>query len=100
MNEKEKILWLLLKDKNYSGLKFKRQHQIGKYVLDFYCEERKIAIELEVNTDEDKNNSYHSIRKDFFRINGIKVIKLPESSLQSEIKHLLNKILYKKRKTK
>jgi very-short-patch-repair endonuclease len=99
MNEKEKILWLLLKDKNYSGLKFKRQHQIGKYVLDFYCEEQKIALELD-DTGDSKKNSYHSMRKNFFRSNGIKVIKLPESHLQSEIKHLLNKILYKKRKPK
>lgn len=100
MNEKEKILWLLLKDKTYSGLRFKRQHQIGKYVLDFYCEEQKIALELEDGFKDDKKSPYHSLRKDFFRSNGIKVIKLPESSLQSEIKHLLNKILYKKRKTK
>jgi very-short-patch-repair endonuclease len=99
MNEKEKILWLLLKDKNYSGLKFKRQYQIGKYVLDFYCEEQKIALELEDNS-ESKKDSYQSLRKDFFRSNGIKVIKLPESSFQTEIKQLLNKILYKKRKPK
>lgn len=99
MNDKEKILWLLLKDENYTGLKFKRQHQIGKYVLDFYCEEHKIALELE-DTPENKKSSYHSIRKDFFRSNGIKVIKLPEANFQNEIKHLLNKILYKKRKLK
>lgn len=99
MNDKEKILWLLLKDKNYTGLKFKRQHQIGKYVLDFYCEEHKIALELE-DSSESRKSSYHSLRKDFFRSNGIKIVKLPETHFQNEIKHLLNKILYKKRKTK
>ncbi len=43
----EKILWEHLKGSNFYGYKFRRQHSIGRYILDFYCPELKISIELD-----------------------------------------------------
>ena len=39
-------LWLLLKGKQLDGRKFRRQHSVGKYTLDFYCPSEKLAVEL------------------------------------------------------
>jgi very-short-patch-repair endonuclease len=36
-----------LRDRRLAGAKFLRQHQIGPYFLDFYCEKAKIAVELD-----------------------------------------------------
>ena len=44
----ERVLWRWLK-KSGLGVKFRRQHGVGPYVLDFYCPERKLAIEIHVN---------------------------------------------------
>ena len=43
----EASLWKILKKKQVGNYKFRRQHSIGKYILDFYCPELKLAIELD-----------------------------------------------------
>src|SRR4051812_15713439 len=43
----EASLWRALKNSQLSGRKFRRQHSVGKYVLDFYCVEEWLAIELD-----------------------------------------------------
>ena len=43
----EATLWMLLKSKQLDGRKFRRQHSVDKYVLDFYCASEGLGIELD-----------------------------------------------------
>jgi very-short-patch-repair endonuclease len=43
----EGLLWQYLADRRLGGYKFRRQHPIKDYILDFYCAEKKLAIELD-----------------------------------------------------
>jgi very-short-patch-repair endonuclease len=43
----EATLWLCLKNKQLEGKRFRRQFSIGNYIVDFYCPEQKLAIELD-----------------------------------------------------
>jgi len=43
----EQVLWEMLPDRQLLGFKFRRQHQVGDYILDFYCHEAKLAMELD-----------------------------------------------------
>jgi len=43
----EKKLWYRLRNRQINGCKFRRQHQIGKYVVDFACPEMKLVVELD-----------------------------------------------------
>jgi very-short-patch-repair endonuclease len=43
----EATLWKILKKRNVGGLKFRRQHSVFNFILDFYCPEIKLAIELD-----------------------------------------------------
>ncbi|MBN2257435.1 MAG: endonuclease domain-containing protein [Anaerolineaceae bacterium] len=45
--EVEGYLWQFLRDRRLGGFKFQRQHPVGRYILDFYCHEKKLAIELD-----------------------------------------------------
>jgi len=45
--EPERILWQHLRNRNFAGYKFRRQHPFDGYVLDFYCPSAKLAIELD-----------------------------------------------------
>jgi len=45
----EQRLWSLLRNRQLKGRKFRRQHAIANYVVDFYCNEHKLAIELDGN---------------------------------------------------
>lgn len=43
----EAKLWLCLKNKQVDGKRFRRQFSVGNYILDFYCPEQKLAVELD-----------------------------------------------------
>jgi len=45
--DEEKQLWRALRAGRFAGFKFRRQHSIGKYFLDFYCPAAKLSIELD-----------------------------------------------------
>ncbi|MGD0590005.1 MAG: endonuclease domain-containing protein [Bacteroidota bacterium] len=47
MPDAEVILWSRLKNRQITGTRFRRQYSIGKYIVDFYCAEKKLAIELD-----------------------------------------------------
>jgi very-short-patch-repair endonuclease len=47
MPEAQRRLWRLLRDRRFAGYKFRREHPIGRYVLDFYCPEAQLSLELD-----------------------------------------------------
>jgi very-short-patch-repair endonuclease len=56
----EAELWNHLKNKQLNGYKFRRQHSINNYIVDFFCPAESLIIEL----DGDSHGDYHSIEKD------------------------------------
>ncbi|MFH2018681.1 MAG: DUF559 domain-containing protein [bacterium] len=65
----ERILWKYLKNKQF-GFKFRRQHGIGKYVVDFYCPELKLIVEVDGRVHDE------IIEKDIVRKNYFVAIRL------------------------
>ena len=51
-------LWMELKEKQL-GAKFRRQYSVGKFVLDFYCPDRKLAIEVDGISHHDQERKQH-----------------------------------------
>jgi len=47
MTDVEMLLWRSLRNKQFFGVRFRRQHPVGPYILDFYCHEARLAIELD-----------------------------------------------------
>ncbi len=45
--EAEKTLWACLRNRKFKGYKFRRQHPLGRLIVDFYCSEARLAIELD-----------------------------------------------------
>ncbi len=45
--DEEKQLWRALRDRRFAGFKFRRQHLVGDCILDFYCADAKLAVELD-----------------------------------------------------
>jgi len=45
--KEERELWKALRDRRFAGFKFRRQHVIAEYILDFYCADAKLSIELD-----------------------------------------------------
>lgn len=88
----ENSLWEQLRN-NKLGVKFKRQHSIGGYILDFYCAEKKIIIELdgEVHATEEAKE-YDEVRDKFFRELGYKTIRFWNSEIESAMGNVLQNI--------
>ncbi|KKQ77534.1 MAG: hypothetical protein A3A96_02435 [Candidatus Zambryskibacteria bacterium RIFCSPLOWO2_01_FULL_39_39] len=88
----EEILWWYLRDKKL-GVKFKRQHSIGGYILDFYCPEKKLIIELDGeihNTKEAKE--YDAVRDKYFKELGYKVLRFKNRELENDTEKVLDRI--------
>ena len=47
LTDDEKELWRALRGRRFAGFKFRRQHMVGDYILDFYCADAKLAVELD-----------------------------------------------------
>ncbi len=43
----EKLMWRWLRDRRFSAYKFRRQHPVGPHILDFFCPEARVDIELD-----------------------------------------------------
>jgi very-short-patch-repair endonuclease len=65
--EAEALLWRCLQKNKLKGRKFRRQHSIGNYVVDFYCAKEDLVIELDgAHHFTDEGREYDMIRdKDF-----------------------------------
>ena len=89
----EKILWEYLRNRNLDGLKFRRQHPIGKFIADFYCHEMKLVVELDGAVHDGKMNvQYDDSRTLELKGSGIKVIRFRNSEVENNISFVLNEI--------
>jgi very-short-patch-repair endonuclease len=91
--EAEVYLWERLKSNQFQGLKFRRQHPIGIYIVDFYCHQNRLIIEI----DGGYHNTLEQIEKDkertsFLVFQGLKVIRFTNEQLLTEIDAVLEKI--------
>ena len=89
----EAVLWNLLKSRNLKGRKFRRQHSIDKYIVDFYCPSERLIIELDGNPHGD----YFKIEKDiirdkYFEALGLKVLRFENRIVFQDPGYLLNEI--------
>jgi very-short-patch-repair endonuclease len=72
----ERKLWGVIRDRRLNGHKFYRQYSVGNYILDFYCPEKKLAIELDGGQhDEEEQKRADAIRTAYLNERGIKVIR-------------------------
>ena len=73
----EVLLWQVLRKKP-GGLKFRRQHPIGPYVLDFYCEEARLAVEVDgAGHGTEAAVAYDAKRDAWLRRQGVRMLRLP-----------------------
>lgn len=71
----EKLLWVRLRG---ADIRFRRQHPIGAYVLDFYCASAKLAIEVDGAAHDFGNRPQRDeARTDWLKQQGIEVLRIP-----------------------
>ncbi len=76
----EDRVWQWLRARRFDGCKFRRQFPIGRYILDFYCPQLKLAIELD-GQQHSQPSEYESIRWLALRKLGIEVVRIENAQL-------------------
>jgi very-short-patch-repair endonuclease len=93
LTEAEKKLWGFLRNRQLNGRKFRRQHPLSKYILDFYCHECKLAIELDgIVHDKEAAIQYDNARTGELNDLGITVIRFRNEEVINGIETVLKKI--------
>ena len=89
----EAVLWTYLKNRQLKGRKFRRQHSIGKYIVDFHCPQENLVIELD---GEDhfwqKGLNKDAVRTNFLNSLGLKTIRIENKWVFNDIAHILSTI--------
>jgi len=81
----EKLMWRWLRDRRFGAYKFRRQHPLGDYYLDFFCEEAELNIELDGSQHGFPEQRKHDLeREKFFQSRGIKTLRFWNSQLRRE----------------
>ncbi|WP_262151974.1 endonuclease domain-containing protein [Chryseobacterium foetidum] len=89
----EKILWEKLRNNQFRGFKFRRQHPINLFIADFYCHQLKLIIEI----DGQYHNFQEQIKKDRERTeilesNGLQVIRFSNNEIMEDLDKIISEI--------
>ena len=84
----EVLLWNQIKNKQLDGLDFNRQKIIGNYIVDFYCAERQVVIEID-GCSHDQKIQYDAKREAYLLSLSLTVIHL----LDSDVGHNLSGVM-------
>ncbi len=87
----EQLIWHLLRGRQIAHAKFRRQHPISKYILDFYCDEHKLAIELDGGQHAEQVN-YDETRTAFLTAQGIRVLRFWNNQVLQETEAVMTVI--------
>jgi len=88
----EEILWWHLRGQKL-GVKFKRQHSIGGYILDFYCPEKKLIVELDGEIHNSKEaKEYDLVRDKYFEELGYKTLRFLNREIENNVEKVLESI--------
>lgn len=93
MTYQEDKVWDILRDRRFDGFKFRRQHAIGNYVVDFYCAQKKVIVELDgkfhrgrVAKIKDRERDNHFINR------GYQVIRVWNSLVDRNFKKFISQL--------
>jgi very-short-patch-repair endonuclease len=86
-------LWQVLRGR-LAGLKFRRQHPAGPYVLDFFCPLRLLAIEIDGEAHNRGDRPERDARRDaWLRENGVTVSRIPASAVLADLDAVVTHIV-------
>ena len=90
----EKLLWYSLRHRQLCGLKFRRQYPVGSYVLDFYCHEYGLCIELDGGQHYESTGIQHDAqRQAFLASHGIHTLRFSNREVLQNLEGVLLQIV-------
>jgi very-short-patch-repair endonuclease len=89
----EALLWQLLRNRQLMGFKFRRQHQFGDYVADFYCYEAQLVVECDGAVHERNERWQHDQARDAYLTgHGLRVLRFTNEQVLEDTEITLKEI--------
>jgi very-short-patch-repair endonuclease len=76
----EKALWDMVRNNQIQGLRFRRQHKIGQFIVDFYCHKVNLVVEVDGGIHE-KRKTEDQLRTDFLKRLGLTVLRFTNNEI-------------------
>ena len=93
MTPAEKRMWTALRRRQIGGKKFRRQHSIGPYIVDFFCMEERLAIEIDGSIHDDPLRAAYDVeRQQFLEAHGIRVVRFSNKQIRDSLDEILDVI--------
>ena len=90
MSPPERLLWSRLRGHQGDGLKFRRQHPLGPYVLDFYCHEARLALEVDGTSHIGDQAAAHDAKRDaYLARQGVRTVRIAVSDIYEDLEEVL-----------
>ncbi|GEM54559.1 methionine synthase [Flavobacterium branchiophilum] len=91
--EAEKMLWNVLSDKGIDNFKFRRQHIIGEYIVDFVCLEKRLIIEVDGSIHNELEQIEHDKqRTEWLKSKGFRVVRYTNNQVLSDLFNTIENI--------
>lgn len=82
----ERIMWNLLRNQQFQGLKFRRQYPVGNYIVDFICKEIKLIIEIDGGQHNSEDGIEYDIKRtEYLETKGYKVIRFWNNEIDNNL---------------
>jgi very-short-patch-repair endonuclease len=91
MTEQEKALWSRIRGRKINGLYFRRQHPYGIYILDFFCFEANLVIEVD-GLIHLSRREYDLERTKYIESSGLRLIRFTNTEIENKIDWVIEKI--------
>lgn len=86
----EVILWQQLQGRRFEGLKFRRQYGVDGYIIDFYCPQLRLAIEVDGDTHRDSKKD--ELRSRFIEDFGIAIVRFTNDEVMNNLEEVLKQL--------
>jgi len=88
----ESTLWNALRGRNLTGYKFRRQHPLGPFVVDFYCDQQRLAVEIDGRIHE-LTQEADLQRQQTLESLGVRFLRFPAAQVETDLETVLLGIL-------
>jgi len=86
-------MWQSLRRRGLAGLRFRRQHPVGPYILDFYCDELRLAVEIDGQSHDHPDRIAHDQRRTaWLNRQGIQIVRLSARTVLADMDGALGTI--------
>ena len=95
MSPPEVHLWVVLRGKAQDGLRFRRQHPMGPYILDFYCAAAALAVEVDGDHHGIGDQPAHDARRDLWLAErGVKTLRVAARDIRDNLDGVVEAVIF------